>query len=77
MRYEGAIKFSEKLVAIKHLESFALEMDKVDIDNNGKFGSIAIFENLKHFDKMEKFHFSFEEFLFFIFLKKFMFFFFL
>lgn len=64
MRYEGALKFAENLIYLKHLESFVLDLDKVDIDNNGKFGSIAFFENLRFLNKLEKLHFSYEEFIF-------------
>ena len=62
MRYEGALRFSEKLESLKNLQTFVLDLDKVDIDNNGKLGSIAIFDNLKFITKLEKFHLSYEEF---------------
>lgn len=67
MRFEGASKFAEKLVFLNNLEIFSLEMDKVDIDNNGKMGSNLIFEKIKHLTKLEKFHLSFQEFFHIIF----------
>lgn len=62
MRFEGASKMAEKLFFLNNLEIICLEMDKVDIDNNGKMGSNLIFENIKHLTKLEKFHLSFQEF---------------
>ena len=62
MRFEGASQFAKKLVCLKDLEYFALELDKVDIDNySNKLGSILIFEQLSHLKKLEQFHFSYEE----------------
>jgi len=61
MRYEGASRFSDKLLCFKELESFVLELDKVDIDNYGKLGSNLLFEKFSHLNKLEKFHFSYEE----------------
>ena len=64
MRFEGASQFARKLVCLKDLEAFSLELDKVDIDNYGKFGSNLIFEQLSNLSKLEQFHFSYEEYKF-------------